>query len=292
MRIPDPAVGLRVAGVLLISLLAACSGGGGGVRKDGPPDADVDVRGIPDAVPKDEPITRAGNKNPYVIYGKTYHLLPTSRGYREVGIASWYGSKFHGQKTANGEPYSMYTMTAAHARLPIPCYVRVTNLDNGRKAIVRVNDRGPFHGGRVIDLSYVAAKKLGYADKGTARVEVAAIDPAEYQRNSVESPRLSGASATATKPPLASAADARGDTFLQVGSFASAASARSLKRRLAGVTRYPIAIHSAQRDRRTLFNVIIGPLVDNRQIDDLRRRLRSAEGLNAFVVRGGLPAAR
>ncbi|MGK2913758.1 MAG: septal ring lytic transglycosylase RlpA family protein [Porticoccaceae bacterium] len=289
MRAPSPTLWLGIVGLTLIGLLAACSGGSGGLQrptKDGPPGGDVDVSRIPDAVPKYEPITRAGNKNPYEILGKTYRLLPSSRGYREVGIASWYGSKFHGQNTANGEPYSMYTMNAAHTRLPIPSYARVTNLENGRSVIVRVNDRGPFHDNRVIDLSYVAAKKLGYAEKGTARVEVVAIDPADYQRNSVEAPRLSSASVL-TKPPLAGTPDGGGDTFLQVGSFASAASAKSLQRRLTKVTDYPVVVRSAEQDHRSLFRVVIGPVAENNQLDRLRLHLRRGEGLNSIVVRAG-----
>ena len=161
---------------------------------DGPPPKDIDVSVVPDAVPKVEPILRAGNKNPYTVFGKTYHLLPTSNGYRERGIASWYGNKFHGRKTSNGEIYDMYAMTAAHKTLPIPCYVKVTNLENGRSVIVRVNDRGPFHGDRIIDLSYAAAKKLDYSIQGTANVEVVAINPRDYQAHSkkittVEHPR-------------------------------------------------------------------------------------------------------
>lgn len=289
------AIGLVSA--LVLGALAACVGGGregggasgansGGVRRDGAPDDDIDVSRIPDAVPRSEPVTRAGNKNPYVIYGKTYRLLPSSRGYREVGIASWYGTKFHGQNTAIGEPYSLYAMTAAHARLPIPCYVRVTNLENRRSIIVRVNDRGPFHDDRVIDLSYVAAKKLGYADRGTARVEVVAIDPADYQRNSVEVPRISNAPTVTApaSPPLASAA-VGGNAYLQVGSFASALSAESLQRRLTTVLDYPVKVHPAQSGQRSLFKVVVGPVADTGRLDDLRRHLQQTQGIDPFVVR-------
>ena len=174
-------------------LLQACGGSGnsGGSSNgssngkygygDGPPPRDIDVSNLPDAVPKVEPIRKAGNKSPYTVLGKTYQVLPSSLGYRERGIASWYGNKFHGRKTSNGEIYSMYEMTAAHKSLPIPSYVKVTNLDNGRTVVVRVNDRGPFHGSRIIDLSYAAAKKLDYSNKGTANVEVVAIDPRARQ---------------------------------------------------------------------------------------------------------------
>ncbi|HBQ01515.1 MAG TPA: septal ring lytic transglycosylase RlpA, partial [Gammaproteobacteria bacterium] len=117
----------------------------------------------------------AGNRSPYTVLGKTYTVLPTERGYSERGVASWYGEKFHGHKTSNGEVFDMYMASAAHKSLPIPSFLRVTNLDNNRSLIVRVNDRGPFHGDRIVDLSYAAAMKLGYAERGTARVHLESI---------------------------------------------------------------------------------------------------------------------
>ena len=176
--------------LFIATLLQACGGSGGSSKGgsygygDGPPLRDIDVSNLPDAVPKVELIRKAGNKSPYTVFGKTYQVLPSNKDYRERGIASWYGKKFHGRKTSNGETYDMYAMTAAHKSLAIPSYVKVTNLDNGRTVIVRVNDRGPFHGGRIIDLSYAAAKKLDYSAKGVANVEVVAIDPHTYQGKS------------------------------------------------------------------------------------------------------------
>ncbi|GLQ32452.1 septal ring lytic transglycosylase RlpA family protein [Litoribrevibacter albus] len=151
------------------------------VEQDYGPSVDVDVSQVPDAVPKWEPYSSGGNKT-YRVRGETYNVLPSSNGYREEGIASWYGHKFHGHLTSNGETYDMYGMSAAHKTLPIPSYVRVTNTDNGRSVVVRVNDRGPFHEGRIIDLSYAAAAKLGYHNKGTAHVVVESIDMAEPSR--------------------------------------------------------------------------------------------------------------
>lgn len=144
-------------------------------HRDGAPWWDVDVSRIPDAVPMrhNGPV----KNNPYTVLGKTYYPLNDARTYNVVGTASWYGTKFHGQATANGEQYDLYGMTAAHKTLPLPSYVRVTNLDNGKSVIVRVNDRGPFYSDRVIDLSFAAAKKLGYAETGTAHVKVEGIDP-------------------------------------------------------------------------------------------------------------------
>ncbi|MDT8406344.1 MAG: septal ring lytic transglycosylase RlpA family protein [Methylococcales bacterium] len=159
-------------------MLVSCSTGRSPV--DGPPERlPVDIDQIPDAVPRHEPRTRAGNPKQYQVFGKTYHVLPSSSGYVEQGRASWYGKGFHGKSTANGERYDMFKMTAAHKTLPIPSYVEVINLENGRRVVVRINDRGPFHDGRVIDLSYVAALKLGITQAGTGRVRVRALEPGD-----------------------------------------------------------------------------------------------------------------
>ncbi|WP_312359616.1 septal ring lytic transglycosylase RlpA family protein, partial [Stutzerimonas balearica] len=147
-------------------------------HKDGAPWWDVDVSQIPDATPM--PHYGPVKANPYTVLGKTYYPMNDGRRYAEVGTASWYGTKFHGQATANGETYDLYGMSAAHKTLPLPSYVKVTNLDNGRSVTLRVNDRGPFYSDRIIDLSFAAAKKLGYAESGTARVKVEGIDPEQW----------------------------------------------------------------------------------------------------------------
>jgi len=152
----------------------------GNPQQDGPPapsEIPPDVASIPDAVPQPEAKSDSGNPDSYEVYGDRYVILKDVRGYKERGYASWYGKKFNGKRTSSGEPYDMFKMTAAHKTLPIPCYARVTNLDNGRSVVVRINDRGPFHEGRIIDLSYTAAVKLGSLDKGSIPVEVEAIDP-------------------------------------------------------------------------------------------------------------------
>jgi len=138
-----------------------------------------DVSKLPEPVPKVEPRALYGNKTPYSVLGQTYNVLPTPRGYVERGIASFYGNKFHGYKTSSLEEYDMYQFSAAHKTLPLPSYARVTNLENGKSVIVRINDRGPFHENRIIDLSFAAAVKLGVWPKGTGLVEVRAIDPSE-----------------------------------------------------------------------------------------------------------------
>lgn len=185
---PDPAAGprphlasLATASCLLVwltpVLLTGCASRGGQVDAT-PEEVPPHIARIPDAVPKVEPLSRSGNPKSYVVFGKRYHTKRDRRGHVERGLASWYGRPFHGRKTSSGEIYDMHAMTAAHKTLPLPTYARVTNLENGRRVIVRINDRGPFHGGRIIDLSYTAAVKLGVTKKGTAMVEVRAIDPA------------------------------------------------------------------------------------------------------------------
>lgn len=174
-------LGRWIAILLLGMTLAGCvSKKNLSYRKDGPPRHMPDTRHIPNAVPKAEPIKVATLKT-YRIKNRRYRVLRTSRGYRAKGIASWYGTKFHGRKTASGEVYNLYKMTAAHRTLPIPSYVKVTCLDNRRSVIVKINDRGPFHGHRLIDLSFAAAAKLGFAHKGIAPVEIVSVDPRDHR---------------------------------------------------------------------------------------------------------------
>lgn len=175
----------RLTLVSAILTLSGCSLAGypaGGPSGPAPPHSALptsvpDPASIPDAVPKQEYLSATGNQPEYTALGHTYHVLATSRGYDRTGIASWYGPKFQGQRTSSGEIFDMYAMTAAHRTLPLPTYVEVTNLVNGRKAIVKVNDRGPFKKNRLIDLSYMAALKLGIVATGTARVRVRAVGP-------------------------------------------------------------------------------------------------------------------
>tara|TARA_B110000305_G_scaffold6757_1_gene6709 strand:- start:324 stop:1220 length:897 start_codon:yes stop_codon:yes gene_type:complete len=288
---------------LIFSVLVGCSetgikNGSGQVRQDGPPPEDdipsitFDIANIADAIPKVELITKAGNFSPYVVMGKTYRVLPSSAGYKERGVASWYGYKFHGRKTSNGEFYNMYGMTAAHKSLPIPSYARVTNLENGLNAIVRINDRGPFHEDRIIDLSFVAAKKLGYFSSGTADVEIEAIDPIEYQkkvddgsRPAGKNGRIKSQSATpsfAVRPTMKEGEVISG-TFIQVAAFGSEAAANSLIERLQGLIKHPISIHRYSEPR-VLFKVIIGPIRDKAQIKETTALVKRHEGIGKFLV--------
>ncbi|HYD81614.1 MAG TPA: septal ring lytic transglycosylase RlpA family protein [Paucimonas sp.] len=160
----------------------AGSGRGGYYQDDGPGDnPPAGLMEVPDAVPKIEPYLPRASR-PYTVFGKTYTPITDDRPFKQRGVGSWYGKKFHGQKTSSGELYDMYKMTAAHPTLPLPSYARVTNLNNGKQIVVRVNDRGPFHSGRIIDLSYTAALKLGYLGRGSGQLEVERILPDEIER--------------------------------------------------------------------------------------------------------------
>jgi rare lipoprotein A len=259
-------------------LLTACTSTKPLVQRDSGPEQPLDVAHIPDPVPRWEPRTAAGNKSPYTVLGKTYHLLSSSDNYREQGFASWYGRKFHGAQTSNGEIYDMYGMTAAHKTLPIPTFVRVKNLENGREVIVRVNDRGPFHDGRIIDLTYTAAKKLGFVEQGVARVEVTAIDPATWADDRGENV-VAGTQSGATGQPAAPAPwqsagyQLPANTFLQAGAFGSEASANALREQLLGLTSLPVFVTSADTLKR-VFRVRIGPISDNFELINLQERIR------------------
>ncbi|MGI9334397.1 MAG: septal ring lytic transglycosylase RlpA family protein [Gammaproteobacteria bacterium] len=181
-------------------LIAGCGGTPTRPGQDGGPGTSVDVSSVPDAVPRVEPRSRRGNPESYVVFGKRYYVMNDAGGYLERGIASWYGKKFHGRTTSSGEIYDMYAMTAAHKSLPLPTYVQVTNLENQRSVVVKVNDRGPFHSNRIIDLSYTAAAKLDIVRRGTGLVEVRAIDP------NVESEPLQVAGSAGAAPGLIAAA--------------------------------------------------------------------------------------
>jgi len=169
-------------------------------------------------IPKSEALSRYGNPSSYRVYGKTYRVMPSSKGYHERGVASWYASKFHHQRTSSGEPFDMYALTAAHRNLPLPTYLKVKNLQNGREIIVKVNDRGPFHAGRILDLSYGAAVKLGMFPRGTAKVEITAL------------------------PNQAQGQARKRQYFIQLAAFSSRPLAYQLKNKLARLGRHDVAI--------------------------------------------------
>jgi len=191
----DLGAGIRILLLLggLVGLLAGCSS----TVDRGEPD----LSDIADAVPRVEPKSKYGNPKSYVVFGRRYHTKSSSKNHVERGLASWYGRKFHGRKTSSGERYDMYAMTAAHKTLPLPTYARVTNVESGRSAVVKINDRGPFHGKRVIDLSYSAARKLGVVAKGTAMVEIRAIDPSHPESDRKDQFLASADQTSKTKDP-------------------------------------------------------------------------------------------
>ncbi len=242
------------AGALVAALLAACAGGpetrdpGPGPEPvDGPSDSGLTAADIRDAVPRNEPRARYGNHSPYEVFGRKYFVMSSADGYAERGIASWYGSKFHGRRTSSGEPYDMHLATAAHKSLPLPTYAEVTNLDNGRKVVVKINDRGPFKDNRIIDLSYGAALRLGMIGRGTANVEVRALDTGVLQL-----------------------ADNRNepDTWLQAGAYGQRSGAEALASRLERADLKPVSI----RDSGNLFRVWLGPFDSGIEIDSVIRR--------------------
>ena len=277
----------RILALLIaVAVLSACSSRGPRYYQDDGPGASApDIKNIPDAVPRAEPLSASGN-NPYVVFGHRYIPLTNARGYHATGVASWYGRKFHGLRTSNGERYDMYAMTAAHRTLPLPSYVRVRNLDNNRQVIVRVNDRGPFLHNRLIDLSYAAAAKLGVIRTGTARVEVTAIAPGDYDRgntNVAVNPMGNSAGEVEVKPlppshsasliPEANAAErvpvknspadgqkSQPGVYLQVGSFSAWDNAIKLRDRLEQANVRPVTIATVQVNAGRYFRVRVGPL--------------------------------
>ncbi len=261
------------------AVLVACSSGGGGrysSRHDGAPSAPPDVQAVPDAVPKAEPRSRYGNPSSYVVLGKRYHVMSTSAGYKERGVASWYGTKFHGHRTSSGESYDMYAMTAAHKSLPLPTYAEVTNLRNGRTVVVKVNDRGPFHDNRIIDLSYAAAAKLGILGEGTGLVEVRAIDPRQRQSEPrvIEARNTSApSSSTPSVSSRPAAASANPELYLQVGAFSSRSNAERLSSKLREEKLASIQISEGMSNQRPVFRVRIGPLTSVEEADRMASSL-------------------
>ena len=231
---------------------------------DGPSTQDLNVEDVADAVPRDEPLARYGNHTPYEVFGKKYYVLPSNEGYHAKGVASWYGSKFHGRRTSSGEPYDMHLATAAHKTLPLPSYAEVTNLDNGRKVVVKINDRGPFKDDRLIDMSYGAALRLDMIATGTARVDVRVID-------------VSAAGATTTVPVSATGATTastvtgsveEAGTWLQAGAYGRREGAEKLAGQLEQAELIPVSIHQLDE----LFRVWLGPFTSNSEVESVIAR--------------------
>lgn len=239
---------------------------------DAPPEAHEiphDLDTVPDAVPREEPLSRSGNSPVYEVLGKTYRVMRSASGFSERGRASWYGKKFQGRTTASGERYDMFKMTAAHRTLPLPSYVRVTNLSNGRSVIVKVNDRGPFHAGRIIDLSYAAAHRLDIIRHGHAEVQIEALEPGE-----------DSVTVVASSPPTVPAAR---EGWLQLGVYFDPINAISLREELLERRFVNVQVAAGAEDGDIVHRVLLGPYPDDAAAASTLQRLR-ANGYEATWV--------
>lgn len=273
LDISNRSILLILSAAVLLFMISACSNtprmgqspvqkyakGGGYYLDDGPeknPPANLDF--VPNAVPRTEPL-KAATMRPYVALGKTYTPMTTLESYKERGQASWYGKRYHGQRTASGDVYDMYAMTAAHPTLPIPSYARVTNLQNGSSVIVRINDRGPFLGNRLIDLSYVAAYKLGVLANGSARVEVESILPDRLGSHGSVTAQLQAGETNKVSQGIS--ASNTGKFYLQLAAFGSVGNAQSYLTQLR--SELPSIVQQARINQaKGLHKVLVGPFPD------------------------------
>ncbi len=245
-------------------------------HQDGPPAEQVNVAEIPDAVVQHTQRSKYGNPSSYVVFGKRYYVMSSGKAYKEQGIASWYGSKFHGRRTSSGEPYDMHAMTAAHKTLPLPSYVRVTNLKNGRQVIVKVNDRGPFHENRIIDLSHTAAVKLGIKATGTGHVEVKALtlDTASATTKSADSKIKEHSPAASLQSPIPVTLQNKADLYLQLGAFSQPQNAHNLKLKLSSdIATDKLHISDTLKNNQPFYRVRIGPVKSIARADELSKIL-------------------
>ena len=259
-------------------VLAACASPYS--KKDSAPKKPTRIDRTEKVIPKAEPKSKYGNPKSYVVFGQRYYTLPTAKGYKEQGIASWYGTKFHGRRTSSGETYDMYAMTAAHKTLPLPTYARVTNKKNGRSIIVRINDRGPFHDNRIIDLSYAAATKLGIVTTGTGLVEVIAIDPRRHALNKPVKPKPvlpddvvdvaePAGSVEVIEPSLPTAEEIENNVgiYVQLGAFRSQENAQKLRNTFAAHNVGRMSVKEDALEGESIYKVWIGPLDTVEQAD-------------------------
>jgi len=234
------------------------------IRQDHAPRIEQDVSHVRDAVPRHEPLSRYGNPASYIVMRRRFHVLKTARGYHSQGLASWYGMKFHGHLTSSREPYDIMKMTAAHRTLPIPTYVQVTHLKNGRRVIVKVNDRGPFVGNRLIDLSYAAAKKLDILRTGTAWVDVRVVTPKTQIKT-----------AKSITPPITKQVTSE-KFWLQLGAFSRPQNAVQFTIRLKQTVNIPMIIQPTQSEQRNWHRVLAGPFYTHRERQHAHQQLKAA----------------
>jgi len=271
MRLVDPGAIRHAWPLVMLVMVAGCAG-----TRTTVPSAPRDVASIPEAVPRAEPRSTRGNPPFYDVFGKRYFVLASQEGYVERGVASWYGPGFHQATTSNGERYDMYAMTAAHKTLPLPAYVRVTNLRNGRSVVVRVNDRGPFKDGRIIDLSYTAALKLDMVKEGTTFVEVRALSSSpEVEMAGTGETILDPGPASTASPSSESAEPALGALFVQAGAFSSQENAARLVEQLRSQGLPDSFVRQDRLNGQTWYRVRVGPIPSVPEFDRVLGQLKS-----------------
>ena len=258
---------------LLFLISSLVLGSCGEIKDSAPANYSKQWHEIPDAVPVAVKQSKYGNPDSYTVMGKTYYLMDSSEGFQQKGIASWYGNKFHGQRTSSGEDYDMYAMTAAHKTMPIPVFVEVTNIDNNRKAIVKVNDRGPFHEGRIIDLSYAAATKLGVAQTGTANVSIRVVTSAED--------KALRRSETFVESPVS-----EGDKlYVQVAAFSTEENALQHLGKLQGEGFNDVRLHIESKKGKAVYRVRIGPLPSDYVAKKVLTQLKQKNHHNIKIIK-------
>ena len=261
----------------LMALLVACVGPP--TASDGP-GRTIHADTVADAVPRHEPDSRYGNPTSYVVNGQRYFVAPSRSAYVKRGIASWYGKKFHGRRTSSGEVYDMYKATAAHRSLRLPSYAEVTNLSNGLSVVVKINDRGPFHPDRIIDLSYAAAVKIGIERQGTAHVEVRVIDV----QDQASSDRANSYLARLHNP--IAAATVSSDSYIQLGAYQHLNNARARRQQLQSKGIEPLIIEQTATGSGVWFRVLAGPYVTNQALDSAIERLQVID-IDKFTIVNG-----
>lgn len=235
------------------------------------------------AVPKHEPKSKYGNPKSYNVLGKNYNTLNHSNGFKQTGFASWYGTKFHGRKTSSGEPYDMYAMTGAHKTLPLPTYAKITNKENNKSIIIKINDRGPFHDNRILDLSYAAAAKLGVLSRGTAKIELAAIDPLSFNKVRPKDNKYNKhiknniVSAAITKEPSYKS------VVVQIGAFTEKHLAEKLVNSASNIIDHPIKIYNDNTNNKSLYRVHLGPFPES-NLSNIRSKLADIKIFNLITI--------
>lgn len=262
---------LLITGWTCAYLLSGC--GSLLVNQDGAPDRQLDWNSIPDPTPRVEPLSKTGNPPSYVVNGQRYHVTLHTADFTESGLASWYGTKFHGKLTSSGEKYDMYKMTAAHKSLPLPSYVSVKNRENNKEVIVRVNDRGPFVDGRIIDLSYAAAQKLEIVKNGTAKVDIKIL----------ASPGLSDSQNVSAIQEVKLSGNGR-KYFVQLGAFSEIGNAEKFRLKLASHSIEPTQIRSYSIDDGELHKVQVGPISSFDELKLMESRLLDLGYEQVYVI--------